>query len=117
MGPAANVTGMAEMEDPSGRNWVHDPDGEKGSEGGRNYDMAVLSKMTDEHDDFPLEASEFVEEFGDWPVRVNHQKVLSVEEIFEHVEEEHFETKVDFHKAVGDGLRSAGVWQYHPPNR
>jgi len=105
---------MAEMEDPSGRNWVHDPDGEKGSEGGRNYDMAVLSKMVDEDDDFPLEKSEFLAEFGEWPVRVNHEKVLSVNDIFEHVEADSFETKVGFHEAVGDGLRDAGVWDYHP---
>ncbi|WP_336038076.1 DUF5785 family protein [Halobacterium yunchengense] len=105
---------MAEMEDPSGRDWVHDPDGEKGSEGGRKYDMAVLSKMVDEHEDFPLEKDVFLEEYGEWPVRVNHEKVVSVDDIFEHVTEESFETKVDFHEAVGDAMRRANLWDYHP---
>lgn len=105
---------MAEMEDPSGRDWVHDPDGEKGSEGGRNYDMAVLSKMVDEDDDFPLQRDEFLEEFGEWPVRINHEKVVAVADIFEHVEAEEFETKVDFHKAVGAAMRRANLWDYHP---
>ncbi|WP_232685834.1 DUF5785 family protein [Halobacterium zhouii] len=105
---------MAEMEDRSGRDWVHDPDGEKGSEGGRNYGMAVLSKMVDEDEDFPLRKAEFVSEFGDWPVRLNHRKVVSVEDIFEHVTEEEFETKVAFHKATGDAMRGADLWEYHP---
>jgi hypothetical protein len=105
---------MAEMEDPSGRNWVHDPDGEKGSEGGRNYGMAVLSKMVDEDEEFPLRKADFVEEFGDWPVRLNHQKVVSVEEIFEHVTEDEFETKVAFHRATGEAMRRANLWEYHP---
>jgi hypothetical protein len=105
---------MAEMEDPSGRDWVHDPDGEKGSEGGRNYGLAVLSKMTDEDGDFPLDASAFVEEYGDYPVRLNHKRVVSVSEIFEHVGADEFETKVDFHKQVGAALRSANFLDYHP---
>jgi hypothetical protein len=105
---------MAEMEDPSGRDWVHDPDGEKGSEGGRNYGLAVLSKMTDEDGDFPLDASAFVEEYGDYPVRLNHKRVVSVSEIFEHVGADEFETKVDFHKRVGGALRAGDFLEYHP---
>ena len=105
---------MAEMEDPSGRNWVHDPDGEKGSEGGRNYGMAVLSKMVDEDEDFPLRKADFVAEFGDWPVRLNHEKVVAVEDIFEHVAEDEFEDKVAFHRATGKAMRRANLWDYHP---
>jgi hypothetical protein len=105
---------MAEMEDPSGRNWVHDPDGEKGSEGGRKYGLAVLSKMTTEGEDFPLDAAEFVEEYGDRPVRLNHQCVVAVSEIFEHVDADEFGTKVDFHKQVGAALESANFLDYHP---
>jgi len=105
---------MAEMEDPSGRNWIHDPDGEKGSEGGRNYGLAVLSKMTDEHEDFPLDAAAFVDEYGDWPVRLNHRRVVSVADIFEYVEADEFETKVDFHKQVGAALRQGDFLDYHP---
>ncbi|SEV87469.1 DUF5785 family protein [Halobacterium jilantaiense] len=105
---------MAEMEDPSGRDWVHDPDGEKGSEGGRKYGLAVLSKMTTEGEDFPLDAAAFVEEYGDSPVRLNHQRVVSVSEIFEHVDADEFETKVDFHKKVGAALQAADFLDYHP---
>jgi hypothetical protein len=105
---------MAEMEDPSGRDWLHDPDGEKGSEGGRKYGLAVLSEMTDEDEDFPLDASEFVDEYGEWPVRLNHQKVVSVSDIFEHVTEDEFADKVAFHKAVGAALRRADFLDYHP---
>ena len=101
------------MADASAQDWPHDPDGEKGSEGMRNFDMAVLSKMVDE-DEFPLEKSAFVEEFGEWPVRINHKLVVSVAEIFEHVDEESFETKVDFHRAVGRAIRTEGLWEYMP---
>ncbi|MFB6071548.1 MAG: DUF5785 family protein [Halobacterium sp.] len=105
---------MAEMEDPSGRDWVHDPDGEKGSEGGRKYGMAVLSDMIDEDEDFPLDRESFVEEYGDWPVRLNHRKVVAVDDIFEHVDVDEFGDKVSFHRAVGDAMRRADLWDYHP---
>lgn len=105
---------MAEMEDPSGRDWVHDPDGEKGSEGGRKYGLAVLSKMSVEGEDFPLDADAFTEEYGEHPVRLNHQAVVSVADIFEHVDVDAFETKVDFHKKVGAALQRADFLDYHP---
>lgn len=105
---------MAEMYDPSGREWRHDPDGEQGSEGGRNYGMAVMSKMVDEDEDFPLDKEAFVEEFGDWPVRLNYNSVVSVADIFEHVPDDEFETKVDFHRAAGKAMRENDMWDYHP---
>jgi hypothetical protein len=105
---------MAEMQDPSGREWPHDPDGEKGSEGGRKYDMAVLSKFTDEEEDYPLDVAEFVEEYGDYPVRINYRKVVSVADVFEGVAAEEIETKVEFHKSVGDAMRESGMWRFHP---
>jgi len=105
---------MEDMYDPSGRDWPHDPDGEEGSEGGRKYGMAVLSKKIDEDEDFPLQKSEFVEEYGDDPVRINFEKVVSVSDIFEHVEPDEFETKVEFWKKVGDGMRSGGLWEFKP---
>jgi hypothetical protein len=104
---------MAEMEDPSGRDWPHDPDGEMGSEGGRNYGMAVLSKFV-AADEFPLEASAFLAEYGDNPVRLNHRTGVSVADIFEHVDAEEFDDKVAFHRAVGRAMRSAGLWEYRP---
>lgn len=105
---------MSEMYDPSGRDWPHDPDGEEGSEGGRNYGMAVLSKMVDEEEDFPLAKDEFVEEYGDWPVRLNYNTVVSVADIFSHVDTAEFETKVDFHRAAGRAMRENDMWDYHP---
>ncbi|MGM0398751.1 MAG: DUF5785 family protein [Halobacteriota archaeon] len=101
------------MADTTAQDWPHDPDGEKGSEGMRNFDMAVLSKMVEE-DEFPLQKAEFVEEFGDWPVRINHKTVVSVADIFEDVEEESFENKVEFHRSVGRAIRKTGLWEYMP---
>ena len=105
---------MAEMYDPSGRDWPHDPDGEQGSEGGRNYGMAVLSKMVDEEEDFPLDVSEFVDEFGDWPVRLNYNTVVSVADIFAHVDDNEIENKVEFHRAAGKSMRENDMWEFHP---
>ncbi len=92
--------------------WPHDPDGEKGSEGGRNYGHAVLAKKIDEDEDFPLDAAEFVEAYGDDPIRIDHETVVSVREIFEHVDEDEFADFVEFHQAVGRAMRNAGYWFY-----
>jgi hypothetical protein len=94
--------------------WPHDPDGEEGSEGGRKYGMAIIAKKIDESEDFPLSKSEFVAEYEDHPVRINYQRVVSLGEIFEYVEGEAFKTMVEFHKAVGAGMRRGGFWDYHP---
>ena len=66
--------------------WPHDPDGEQGSEGRRKYGHAVIAKKVDEEEDFPLSADEFVAEFGDDPVRIDYETVVSVADIFEHVD-------------------------------
>ena len=79
--------------------WPHDPDGDEGSEGRRKYGQAVLAKKLDEDEDFPLTATEFVDEFGD-------------ADIFEHVDEEEFADFPDFHAAVGEALREADYWPY-----
>lgn len=92
--------------------WPHDPDGEEGSEGGRQYGHAVLAKKLDEHEDFPLVKAEFVEEFGDDPIRIDHERVVSVSDIFEHVDVEEFEDILEFHRVVGKAMRSAGYWSY-----
>ncbi len=91
--------------------WPHDPDGEEGSEGMRKYGQAILAKKLDEEEDFPLEAADFLEEYGEDPVRLNHDRVVSVADIFEHVEETEFEEIVMFHKAVGKAMRSADMWE------
>jgi len=94
--------------------WPHDPDGDEGSEGMRKYGMAILAKKLDEDEDFPLEVDEFVEEHGDEPLRLNHRRVVSVAEVFEHVGEDEFDDIVSFHKGVGSAMREGGFWEYHP---
>jgi len=94
--------------------WPHDPDGDEGSEGMRKYDMAILAKKVDENEDFPLSKEEFLDGHGDEPVRLNHQRVVSVEDIFEYVDVGEFEDFVAFHKAVGDAMRAGDFWEYHP---
>ncbi|WP_276257727.1 DUF5785 family protein [Haloglomus litoreum] len=94
--------------------WPHDPDGEEGSEGMRKYGQAILAKKLDEEEDFPLERDAFVEEYGDHPVRLNHDRVVSVADIMEHVEEAEFEDFVAFHKAVGHAMRENDMWEITP---
>lgn len=92
--------------------WPHDPDGEQGSEGRRKYGHAVLAKKIDEEEDFPLSADAFVAEVGDHPVRIDYERVVSISEIFDHVDQGEFEDFPDFHRAVGRALREAGYWPY-----
>jgi len=92
--------------------WPHDPDGEQGSEGRRKYGHAVLAKKIDEDEDFPLSAAAYVDEFGDHPVRIDFERVVSVSEIFEHVDQEEFEDFPDFHSTLGEAMREAGYWAY-----
>jgi len=56
--------------------WPHDPDGEQGSEGGRQYGHAVIAKKVDEEGDFPLDRDSFVSEYGDDPIRIDHETVV-----------------------------------------
>jgi hypothetical protein len=91
--------------------WPHDPDGEDGSEGKRKYGQAVLAKKIDEEADFPVSASAFVDAHGDEPVRLNHDRVVSVADIFEHVTEDEFEDFVEFHRAVGRAMRENDMWE------
>ena len=91
--------------------WPHDPDGDEGSEGKRKYGQAILAKKLDEDEDFPLAREEFLAQHGDEPVRLNHEDVVSVAEIFEHVDETEFDDIVAFHRAVGQSMRAAGMWE------
>jgi len=93
--------------------WPHDPDGDEGSEGRRKYGHAVLAKKVDEDEDFPLSAAEYVAEFGDHPVRIDYERVVSVADVFEHVDEDaEFADFPAFHRAVGEALREADYWPY-----
>ena len=91
--------------------WPHDPASDEGSEGRRKYGQAVLAKKIDE-EDFPLTQSAFVEEFGDHPVRIDYETVVSVAEVFEGVDREEFADFPEFHTAVGRALREADYWPY-----
>jgi hypothetical protein len=93
--------------------WPHDPDGEEGSEGRRKYGHAVLAKKIDESEDFPLSAREYLEAFGDHPVRIDYEQVVSVADIFEFVDDDAvFDDFPEFHEAVGEALREADYWPY-----
>ena len=92
--------------------WPHDPDGEQGSEGMRKYGQAILAKKVNESEDFPLSATEFVDEHGEEPVRLNCERVVSVAEVFENVDCEEFADFPAFHTAVGDAMREHGFWDY-----
>jgi len=104
--------GFAVAPQHAGMDWPHDPDGDEGSEGRRKYGHAVIAKKVDEGEDFPLSRDEFVEEYGDHPVRLDYERVVSVEEIFEHVEPDEFEDFVAFHQAIGRAMRENGYWFY-----
>lgn len=97
----------------SEQEWPHDPDGEMGSEGGRKYGMAILAKKVEDVE-WPLSAGEFVGDHAHEPIRINHRRIVSVADVFEHVDEEEFEDQVAFHRAVGDAMRAGGFWDYHP---
>jgi hypothetical protein len=92
--------------------WPHDPDGDEGSEGMRKYGQALLAKKLNEEEDFPLSKGEFVEAHGDEPVRLNHERVVSVAEIMAAAEESEFPDIQEFHRAVGRAMRRAGMWEY-----
>jgi hypothetical protein len=94
--------------------WPHDPDGEEGSEGMRNFGHAILVKKVDEDEDFPLTAAEYVDAYGDHPVRMDFETVVSVREIFEYVDEDEFGDIVAFHRAIGGALRASPYWNYNP---
>jgi hypothetical protein len=92
--------------------WPHDPDGEEGSEGGRKYGHAVIAKKVDEDEDFPLDVAAFVDEYGDDPVRIDYETVVSLRDIFEGVDAEEFAGFVEMHRAVGEAMRANGYWFY-----
>jgi len=92
--------------------WPHDPDGEEGSEGGRKYGHAVIAKKVDEDEDFPLDVTAFVDQHGDDPVRIDHETVVSVRDIFEGVDAQEFGDFVEMHRALGEAMRASGYWFY-----
>lgn len=93
--------------------WPHDPDGEKGSEGGRKYGMAVMAKKVDD-EDFPVTFARFAQEVGDHPIRINHETVVSAGRIIDRVEIAEAENKTEFNQAIGQAMRDGDLWDYAP---
>jgi len=93
--------------------WPHDPDSDEGSEGRRKYGHAVLAKKIDEEEDFPFTADEYVEQYGDHPVRIDYERVVSIADVFEPIDPDtEFEAFPEFHVAVGDAMRELDYWPY-----
>jgi hypothetical protein len=93
--------------------WPHDPDGEEGSEGRRKYGHAILAKKIDEEEDFPFTAGEYVEQYGDHPVRIDYDTVISVNDIFDHIDDDtEFSDFPEFHTIVGETMREQDYWPY-----
>jgi hypothetical protein len=92
--------------------WPHDPDGEEGSEGGRKYGHAVVAKKINEDEDFPLSREEFVAEYGDHPVRIDYETVVSVADVFDGIDQNEYVDFPDLHKALGRNMRDKGYWFY-----
>lgn len=89
--------------------WPHDPDGDEGSEGRRKYGHAVLVKTVDE-DEFPLAIPEYLDEYGEYPVRIDADRVVSVGEIFEGIDATEIDDLQSFHRTVGEAMRANGQW-------
>jgi hypothetical protein len=93
--------------------WAHDPDGEKGSEGGRKYGMAILAKKVDD-EDFPLVFDQFARRIQNHPIRINHDTVVSAGKIINNVPDRRAEDKTEFNRAIGRAMREGGFWDYYP---
>lgn len=98
---------------PTVMEWPHDPDSDEGSEGMRKYGMAILAKKVDE-DDFPLSKDQFHEQVSDHPIRIDHETVVSVDDILDGVEADVFEDIQSFHRTVGSAMRNQDYWTYDP---
>ncbi|EMA38400.1 DUF5785 family protein [Halococcus hamelinensis] len=94
--------------------WPHDPDGEEGSEGMRKYGQAIVAKKVDEGEDFPLDVAAFVAEHGDEPIRLNYERVVSLEAVFDGVEDDEIEDIQTMHQRVGESMRTNDLWEYDP---
>jgi hypothetical protein len=94
--------------------WPHDPDGEEGSEGMRKYGQAIVAKKVDDEEDFPLDIASFVDAHGDDPIRLNHERVVSLREIFEGIEDDEIDDIQTMHRRVGGAMRVNGFWEYTP---
>lgn len=91
--------------------WPHDPDGDEGSEGGRVYGLAIFAKKVAD-DDFPLTPSRCIEEFGDHPIRLDHERVVPASEILGELPEREFESKQSLLTALGSIMREVDLWTF-----
>ena len=96
----------------SNGDWPFDPDGERGSQGRRQYGHRIIANKIDEDEDFPLSTDAFVDEHGDEPIRIDYETVVSLRDVFEPIGEDEFEDFPTFHRAVGRAMRQKGYWFY-----
>ena len=89
--------------------WPHDPDGEEGSEGGRKYGLAIIAKKLDD-DALPVTRDECLEEFGDHPIRIDHEEVIAASEVLDAMDPGPFEEREEFLGAAGRAMRAGGYW-------
>lgn len=89
--------------------WPHDPDGEEGSEGMRKFGLAVFAKKLNEAD-FPVSISEFNDEVGDHPIRIDYDRIVPAGDILSEVSAEEVESMEEFHREVGKAMRANGYW-------
>lgn len=91
--------------------WPHDPDGEEGSEGGRKYGLAVIAKKLDD-ESFPLNREESLEQFGDHPIRLDHETVIAASELLDELEPGPYDTREEYLAAVATAMRRGGYWRF-----
>ncbi|MFP4590518.1 MAG: DUF5785 family protein [Halobacteriales archaeon] len=89
--------------------WPHDPDGDEGSEGGRKYGLAVFAKKLGALE-FPVDAEDCLEAFGDHPVRIDHARVVAAADVLEAIDDGPYETREALLAALGAAMRRRGWW-------
>lgn len=94
-------------------NWPHDPDGEAGSEGRRKYGLAIFAKKLEDVT-FPVTATECEDAFGDDPIRLDHETVVSASEILTHLDKGPYEDRQALLSALGRTMRDIGQWPRRP---
>ncbi len=91
--------------------WPHDPDADEGSEGGRKYDLAIFAKKVDD-EMFPVTPQDCIEEFGDHPIRLDHERVIAASDVLDELPDEEYETREDFLTALGNAMREQDMWTF-----
>ena len=80
----------------------------------RKYGQAIVAKKVDDEEDFPLDVAAFVDAHGDDPIRLNHERVVSLREVFDGVEDEEIDDIQAMNRRVGEAMRANDLWEYTP---